>query len=95
MYAPEWVTLVSECPAEEEEQTDPNNDPVTLTTMATQLLILISKHIQTLASDWFSGTVCYVYTAMFLSPYFDIVPSPLDEIRTKYLQPFVAYIGYS
>ena len=53
MYAPEWITLVNECSTEE----DAGFDPLSLTAMATQLLIMIAKHIQALA-DWFEG----VYT---------------------------------
>ena len=59
MYAPDWITLVNECASEEEAGVDPTS----LTAMATQLLIMISKHIQTLASDWFSGICTHVYGA--------------------------------
>ena len=55
VYAPEWITLVSECSGEEGAES--GSEPDSLTTMATQLLIMISKHIQTLASDWFSGPI--------------------------------------
>lgn len=57
VYAPEWITLMTECTTgEEEAELDAAIDPLSLTSMATQLLIMISKHIQTLASDWFLGT---------------------------------------
>ena len=52
VYAPDWITLVNEFASD--EGTD--FDPFSLTAMATQLLIMISKHIETLASDWFPGT---------------------------------------
>ena len=55
VYAPELITLVAECSGEETEDQETGIEPDSLTTMATQLLIMISKHVQTLASDWFSG----------------------------------------
>lgn len=66
VYAPEWFSLMSECSGAEREEVT-GIDPLSLTSMATQLLIMISKHVQTLACDWFSGTyiqyVCiYMYT---------------------------------
>jgi serine/threonine protein kinase len=54
VYAPELITLVAECSGEETEDQETGIEPDSLTTMATQLLIMISKHVQTLASDWFS-----------------------------------------
>ena len=56
VYAPDWITLVAECAGEEQQEEMAGGiEPDSLTTMATQLLIMISKHVQTLASDWFSG----------------------------------------
>ena len=63
MYAPDWITLVTEWSGEDGGGVDPHS----LTAMATQLLITISKHIQTLASDWFQGI--YVWFTVTMSMY--------------------------
>ena len=39
------------------EEADTGIDPLSLTSMATQLLLMISNHVQTLASDWFLGII--------------------------------------
>ena len=51
VYGPDWITVVNESSGDDETICD----PFCLPAMATQLLVMISSHIQSLASDWFPG----------------------------------------
>ena len=59
VYTPEWVTLANELLACDKINYSLDN-PDCLPGLATRLLVMISLHIKSLASDWFPG--------MFLSP---------------------------
>ena len=59
VYTPEWVALANEllnC----DKMSYSLDNPFCLPGMATRLLVMISQHVKSLASDWFPG--------MFITP---------------------------